>query len=696
MSKKKSILGIEPVVLNVKEKYKNAYDSKSGRMIQWQKNYDAYTGTLFERGSKNKKLGNAIPNHIFATVETVKPIMVTNPPKNVVLPTKQDGFEKAMLIQEALDYEWKRTKLLPKVIDGLTNELIYGNMIIGLFWNQKSNKGLGNVEPVMVSPFNFFIDPMAETIEEAEYCMYATYKPLGELTKHYPDKAEELSDNASSDIDDNLTVGKDKTNAKNQLLYIECYMRDYSIDEYVEEEEGNKYKVKKMKYPKGRRVIIAGDVLLQDGENPYDDGKFPFVATQCYKLPGQFWGMSEVEELITIQTEMCNLYNSLIDNARLNGNPWVIKDKNSGVEASSLTNVPGLVVTKNPGSEVKRDAPPAMPSYIQQIIQDLKYDVQVVSGVFDATRGERPASITSGVAIQALQDSSQGRIRLKTQQLEYMLAELGSMWLSRMQQFWNVPRSIRIMGGQTSVDEVPLIIDGQPVQFKEVVRDEIDGDFDVVIQTGSTMPVNKSARLETVLQLAQTMAEDGMPVVDRRTIIEYCELDNAEDILRRFEEQAQRNAEEQAQQQANQQELMLLQEQNDLVNLQMNQKSQMEAKQMDINAKKEEKMMDIEANMQQKQVDQAFQEKQMSMEQQQASTDGGQNALQDTGKTVESKVGSIDLETMTIEQLIQYVETLDEEQLQQLVQAQPEILEILQILEQLGGQSQEENPQEVM
>ena len=77
----KDVLGVEPIVLNVKEKYKNAYDSKAGKMKQWQTNYKAYTGELFERGSKNKKLGNAIPNHIFATVETVKPIMVTNPPK---------------------------------------------------------------------------------------------------------------------------------------------------------------------------------------------------------------------------------------------------------------------------------------------------------------------------------------------------------------------------------------------------------------------------------------------------------------------------------------------------------------------------------------------------------------------------------------------------------------------------------------
>ena len=680
-------IGVEPIVLLVKEKYNNAYSAKANLMQQWKKNYDAYTGKLFERGSVNKKLGNAIPNHIFSTVETIKPIMVTNPPKNIVYPTKEDGFEKAMLVQEALDYEWQRTKLVPKLIDSLTNELVYGTNILGLFWNQKANKGLGNVEFKIISPFNFFIDPMAETIEDAEFCMYATYKSAGELSKVYPEKRQELIEASTSDIDEDLTIGKDKTNAKNQLLYIECYMRDYSVDEEIEEEDGNKYKVTKMKYPNGRRVIIAGDVLLQDGENPYADGKFPFVSAQCYKIPGQFWGMSEVEELITIQTEMCSLYNSLIDNAKLNGNPWVIKDKNAGVESTSITNVPGLVITKNPGSEVKRDAPPPMPAYIQQVIQDLKYDIQVVSGVFDATRGERPVSITSGVAIQALQDSSQGRIRLKIQMMENMLCELGSMWLSRMQQFWTLPRTIRIMGGNYAPDSVPLMIDGQPVNFKEVTRDEIDGDFDVTIKTGSTMPVNKSARLETIMRLAQTPAEDGMPMVDRRTVIEYCDLENPEDIIRRFDEQAQRNAEQQEMEQRRQEEMMLLQEQQDMANMQINQQNQMEAKQMDIEAKMAEKMMDMEFQAMQSEKDKEFQSKENEKNR------SSEKDLSNNSSSGTINVEDIDIDNITVEELINYLQTLSEEQLQVLIQKQPEIGQFLQIIQQISGQSQNENPQ---
>lgn len=650
MNKKEKKINEEvSLVSKIKQMYQNASDSKAPFIDKWKESYSAYTGELFKRNTSRKSAGQAIPNHIFSTVETIKPIMFTNPPKSVVYPTSEDGFEKAMMVQEALEYEWKRTRLLPKILDSLTNGLIYGTFIIGLFWNAKKDK-VGQIEPTIISPFNFFIDPMANEIEDAEYCGYATYKPLGELIKNYPDKAVELRRNATNVLDEELTFGKKTDNVKDNLLYIECYFKDYSTIANIEkdEETGDKYEVTKLKYPNGRKVIIAGDVLIYDGENPYKSGRFPFFSWSCYKIPGQFWGMSEVEVLTTIQKEICNLYNDVIDNAHLNGNaPWII-DKNSGVEKNSLTNDKGLVVRKNPGTEVRRENPPSMPAYIQNIINDLKYDVQVVSGVFDATRGERPASISSGVAIQALQDSSQGRIRLKTQNLEILLTELGSTWVKYMQQFWVTQRTIRIMGGAYEADSRPVIIDGKPVQFREIDKDLIDGDFDLEIKTGSTMAVNRSARFEQILRMAQTPAEDGMPLVDRKIVLEYSDLENVDDIIKRFDEQAQlqaQQAEAQQQMQANlQMQQQQLAHQQSIENMQMNSQAQMEAKQLDIE---------------------------------------GKMALQKQSNELQSNIGNIDLDNMSIEEFIAYIQTLSEEELKELIKAQPEVLTVLTQLQKL-------------
>ena len=645
----------DELVSRIKRYYRQAENAKSPLISKWKENYEAYTGEGLKRTNGNQYLGDAKINHIFSTVETVKPIMLTNMPKPIILPTKEEGFYKSQLIQEALDYEWDRTRLVPKLMDSITQGLIFGTFIVGLFWNGKSSKGQGEIEPVVISPFNFFIDPMATNIEDAEYCIYATYKPLGMLMKAYPDKAEELREQATSTMQDELTFNKETSDIRNQVLYLECYFRDYSFDESIEEdEEGNKYKIKKMRYPKGRRTILGGDIVLSDEENPYDDGQFPFVSWRCYSVPNNFWGMSEVEQLIAPQKEINNLYNSLLDNAKLNANPWTLVDKDSGIDTSTITNAPGLLLKKNRGSDVRREAPPAMPSYLQTVANDLKYDIQVISGVFDATRGERPMSVTSGTAIQALQESSQGRIRLKIQALEKLLEDLGNMWFKRMQQFWTLPRQIRVMGGHVEPDTTPIKIDGQNVVFKTVTRDVIDGDFDVKIKSGSTMPVNKSARFDIIMRLAQTPAEDGLPVLDRRTIIEYADLDNAEDIITRFEEEKLRQAEQQMQmaemEQNNAQVQMAIQQTQAEKNFMMNQQAQMEAKRLDIE---------------------------------------GKLALEKEKSDLQANVKEIDLDNMTVEDFIIYIQQLDDKELNELIKKQPDVLKMIRIVQELSGQSEE-------
>ena len=645
----------DELVSRIKRYYRQAENAKSPLISKWKENYEAYTGEGLKRTNGNQYLGDAKINHIFSTVETVKPIMLTNMPKPIVLPTKEEGFYKSQLIQEALDYEWDRTRLVPKLMDSITQGLIFGTFIVGLFWNGKSSKGQGEIEPVVISPFNFFIDPMATNIEDAEYCIYATYKPVGMLMKAYPDKAEELREQATSTMQDELTFNKETSDIRNQVLYLECYFRDYSFDESIEEdEEGNKYKIKKMRYPKGRRTILGGDIVLSDEENPYDDGQFPFVSWRCYSVPNNFWGMSEVEQLIAPQKEINNLYNSLLDNAKLNANPWTLVDKDSGVDTSTITNAPGLLLKKNRGSDVRREAPPAMPSYLQTVANDLKYDIQVISGVFDATRGERPMSVTSGTAIQALQESSQGRIRLKIQALEKLLEDLGNMWFKRMQQFWTLPRQIRIMGGHVEPDTTPIKIDGQNVVFKTVTRDVIDGDFDVKIKSGSTMPVNKSARFDIIMRLAQTPAEDGLPVLDRRTILEYADLDNAEDIITRFEEEKLKQAEQKMQmaemEQNNAQVQMAIQQTQAEKNFMMNQQAQMEAKRLDIE---------------------------------------GKLALEKEKSDLQANVKEIDLDNMTVEDFIIYIQQLDDKELNELIKKQPDVLKMIRIVQELSGQSEE-------
>ena len=690
------------MVLNM---FKRAEQAKAPYVSTWKKCKEAYKGEMDNEKKPEYKSDN-VSNYIFSTLETIRPIMVAENPKFQVLPRLEKDFNKSYRVQQALDYEWTRTKMDTLIPKAILPSLQIGTSIIGLFWNGEDTK-IGNVEPKLISAFNFFPDPSALTMEDADYVIYASYQNVGKVIRAFPEKAEELKMQTKKPDKEDLIMGQDSTNFSNQsILVLECYMRDYEMVTQKLEEDGEIIEERKMKYPKGRRIIIAGETLLSDGENPYNDGKFPFIMFKCYDLEDSFWGMGEVEQLIKPQKHADNLTNQIIDNARLTANCQWIKDKNAGIEQGKLTNRPGLIVTKNPGTEVRREQPPSIPAYVQNTVEMLKRDIEVISGVFDITRGERPASITSGVAINQLTQSAQSRIKLKMKYLENSLAELGSMWVNRIIQFWKLPRQLRVMvsikdfeqatndmnmQGQQFAVQPP--VNGQVPIFTKLSGEEIDGDWDISVVGGSTMPVNKNTRLQQLISLSQTPAEDGLPMVDRQTILENSELPNVEEILARFEAIKQQQAEQsQAQQQS------MLQEQQ--ANIQMSAQAEMqkaqqkhqqtlELEQLRTQAKEKEFMMKHTETKEENKMDREMQLVQMLMnmlQQQNSAKEGDSEQKEENTNNINNEnveeTGNAQMEQEAqLQQIIEHIMSLPPEEQQAILEQYPELVQVMSLMQ---------------
>lgn len=522
----------------INSKFKQAYVSKAPLMEQWKKYERAYNGDLFRDVSRPEYKSNQVTNHIFATIESIRPIMTDNNPKFIAEPTTPDGDKFSADVQVALDYEFNREKMDLKLSDQLIPYLVYGTCVWFMPWDARDGEGQIKCKPV--NPFNIFPDPLAEDVDSAEYIIYATYKHANQLKKLFPDKADAFV--GSSINHSELVAERDKyaIGSNEQILTLEMWFRDWTTMEEVEDESGNKKK--KQKYPNGRVITACPDigVVLADKPNPYKDGKFPFLIMKDYTKPFEFWGRGEVEQILSPQMYMNELTNQIIDNAKNTANmPWII-DKNCGITPGKLTNRPGQVIRKNPGTEVTRPTPPSMPVYVRDTIETMKKDVQDISGVFDSLKGEKQSGVVAAQAIMALQEASQARIRLKIKNMEHYLGDLATMWYSRMQQYWKFNRWVKVTDIENNID------------FREITPEILKNNFDIRISAGSTMPTNKNAMLDLMIRLAQTTAEDGMPMVDRRSVVEFLPNVDKKRILTFFEEkanQAQAQQEQQAQMQ---------------------------------------------------------------------------------------------------------------------------------------------------
>ena len=416
--------------------------------------------------------------------------------------------------------------------------LVYGTAVWFVQWDGKEGE-YGNIKIKEVDPFNIFPDPLAENVDNAEYIVYATYKNANQIKQQFPDKANAIEGSRISMSE--LVANRDEqdTNEENQVLILEMWCRDWTtMDEDI---DGNK----SLKYPQGRVITCLPElgIILSDKKNPYKDGKFPFVLMKNYDVPFKFWGVGEVEQILSPQIYVNELTNQIIDNAKNTANMQWIIDKNAGIGQGKLTNRPGLVIRKNPGAEVRRDTPPPMPTYVREQIDVLKADIQDISGVLDSLKGEKQTGVVAASAILALQEASQSRIRLKIKIMESNLTELANMVYSRMQQFWKLDRWVRVTD-----------IEGNP-SFKEIGQQVLANDYDLKVMAGSTMPVNKNAMMDLMIRLAQTNGEDGLPIVDRKAVLEYLPVGDKKAISDRFAE-LKAQQEQQQQMQLQQQEQM--------------------------------------------------------------------------------------------------------------------------------------------
>ena len=95
---------------------------------------------------------------------------------------------------------------------------------------------------------------------------------------------------------------------------------------------------------------------------------------------------------------------------------WVL-DADSGVKRHQLTNQPGLVIYKRPGTDVRREPGPPIPQYMFENISVLEKEAEFVSGVQGVVTGNKPGSVTAGTAIAELIERAMVRIKEKLKYL---------------------------------------------------------------------------------------------------------------------------------------------------------------------------------------------------------------------------------------------------------------------------------------
>lgn len=582
--------------------YSKAKKARSKYDRNWAKYYRLFRGMQWDVRRPSYRHAEVV-NHIFKTIQSTVPIQTDNRPRFEFLPEEPQDLELSTILNQAAEADWMKGNWGLEQLHTIYDANFYGTGISSLLHDKKKNYGAGGLCYDSSDPMYFFPDPDALDVNKrCGFVVYAEPIDVSKLKREYPDKAKflkpDLADLGSSSRADpgadrftipndnwaSIAEGAVEASGKDKCLKITVWIRPEFLSDDYDEEQGEDGKfTQKAKWPKGRKIVIASKVVLENTENPYEDGEIPFQRLLNYAVPHEFWGISEVEQLEGPQKTFNKLLNFALDVLTLMGNPIWVVDNTSGIDTDNLVNKPGLVVEKNQGSEVRREEGVQLQPYVLQLTEKMVEWFDSVSGSQEVSRGVQPTGITAASAISSLQEAAQTRLRQKARNMDYYLQDLGRQWLSRTFQFRTAPEIFRLTGSDGAMNYFRLHVEDH--QFTEMVEKpnpmgipelvsqptgeigkrvvvqpygengqmdltqqkvyETRAKFDVRVVTGSSLPFAKAEKETKLLNLFDR------GIIDQEEVLKESDYPNWQAVKLRMEQaaQAKAQAETMAQQQ---------------------------------------------------------------------------------------------------------------------------------------------------
>jgi hypothetical protein len=253
------------------------------------------------------------------------------------------------------------------------------------------------------------------------------------------------------------------------------------------------YHRKTASLPQGRYVVwIEGpDKKLVDTKWEFPFDELPLVHWPGIERPNSPLDEPLVTDVRPIQKELNRTLSQIVTHKNLTIKPQMIAPVNS--LRDRLTDEPGAVFAYAPVANLKPEwrEMPALPPYVFEHLRDIQARIDRMFNMQAVSRGDVPANVEAGIAIDLLQEAAVDQVAPVIQRMESSLVRAGHIMASLAAAFYIEPRLLKIMGSSGSV------------QVKKFKNSDISGGFSFHCEPASGLPrtrAGKQARIEWMLQ----------------------------------------------------------------------------------------------------------------------------------------------------------------------------------------------------
>lgn len=366
---------------------------------------------------------------------------------------------------------------------------------------------LGEIQSEVITPFEFYADPRAQTLREAEWCGHMTYRELEWVDRNFPEMApfvgEESRVRATGVYQAALLqmVGQSipgmQVNAG--LLRGGCLVKCYE-------------EMPSQTFPDGLAIITAGQVLLYAGPLPID-GELSYALTTYSPVLGRLWGTTPIEMCVPLQRRLNGIDCQIIINRKTILNPWILAPKGSGLKPGQVALRPAAVVEynhMNVGAAPQIVPGTPLPAQIMEERNQILEAIETICATQDVLRGDVPPGVKSGIALSFLGEQAETTHMPRARRWESFKAERGRKRLLLAQKYYREPRMVKILG------------QGSGWQVRALQGADLRNNTDVVVESGSSLPRSRTAQIQLIFDALQQGLLGQLPLdpATRQKILE--------------------------------------------------------------------------------------------------------------------------------------------------------------------------------
>jgi len=236
----------------------------------------------------------------------------------------------------------------------------------------------GDIKIRVRDPRDVFIDPGAESLEQAQVICLREVVPVSEARARFPEFGNIIQ--SEGDIQSDRTA---------ELRYnsIDTYGNVERLDDHCFIYEFHEKKTPQ--YPKGRCIFMINDHVVREMESPYYMfDRFPIFHFMFDKNDGEFWGEPFLAQSWHRQREINQVETQIREHVELLLRPKFFKAIGSRITADELTATSAQVVTYNAAAGRNYfETPPPVPQDVFRRNAQLAADIRQQAAVTDQEAG---------------------------------------------------------------------------------------------------------------------------------------------------------------------------------------------------------------------------------------------------------------------------------------------------------------------